>query len=71
MTVIIDRFPASSFLARKGYLVEGIYILIDATLYWLEGYLALFTIVFVKKLPKEQITIMRLIFYENKRYRTK
>ena len=65
------RFLAFSFLARKGYLVEGIYILIDATLYWLEGYLALFTIAFVKKLPKEQITIMRLIFYENKRYRTK
>ena len=59
------------FLARKGNLVEGIYILIDATLYWLEGYLALFTIVLVKKLPKEQLTIMRLILYENKRYRTK
>ena len=71
MAVISDRFPASSFLARKGYLVEEIYILIDATLYWLEGYLALFTIAFVKKLPKEQITIMRLILYENKRYRTK
>jgi len=71
MTVIIDRFPASSFLARKGYLVEGIYILIDATLFLLEGYLALFTIAFVKKLPKEQITIMKEILYENKRYRTK
>ena len=71
MTVILDRFPAFSFLARKGYLVEGIYILIEATLYWLEGYLALFTIVFVKKLPKEQITIMKEIFYDNKRYRTK
>ena len=68
---MLDRFPAFSFLARKGYLVEEIYILIDATLYWLEGYLALFTIAFVKKLPKEQITIMRLILYENKRYRTK
>ena len=68
---MIDRFPAFSFLARKGYLVEGIYILIDATLYLLDGYLALFIIVFVKKLFKEQITIMRLIFYENKRYRTK
>ena len=66
-----DRFPAFSFLARKGYLVEEIYILIEATLYWLEGYLALFTIAFVKKLPKEQITIMRIIFYDNKRYRTK
>jgi len=63
-------FLAFSINARKGYLVEGIYILIDATLYWLEGYLALFTIVLVKKLPKEQITIMRLILYENKRYRT-
>ena len=52
-------------------MVEEIYILIDATLYWLEGYLALFTIVLVKKLPKEQITIMKEIFYENKRYRTK
>ena len=52
-------------------LVEVIYILIEATLHWLDGYLALFTIVFVKKLPKEQITIMRLILYENKRYRTK
>jgi len=52
-------------------LVEEIYILIDATLYWLDGYLALFTIVFVKKLPKEQITIMKEIFYDNKRYRTK
>ena len=71
MAVILDRFPASSFLARKGYLVEGIYILIEATLYWLEGYLALFTIAFVKKLPKEQITIMKEIFYDNKRYRTK
>ena len=68
---MIDRFPAFSFLARKGYLAEIIYILIEATLYWLEGYLALFTIVLVKTLPKEQITIMRLIFYENKRYRTK
>ena len=68
---MLDRFPAFSFLARKRYLVEEIYILIDATLYWLEGYLALFTIAFVKKLPKEQITIMRLILYENKRYRTK
>ena len=66
-----DRFPAFSFLTKKGYLVEGIYILIEATLHWLDGYLALFTIVFVKKLPKEQITIMRLILYENKRYRTK
>jgi len=64
-------FLAFSINARKDYLVEGIYILIDATLYWLEGYLALFTIVLVKKLPKEQITIMRLILYENKRYRTK
>jgi len=64
-------FLAFSINARKGYLVEGIYILIDATLYWLEGYLTLFTIVLVKKLPKEQITIMRLILYENKRYRTK
>ena len=68
---MLDRFPAFSFLARKGYLVEEIYILIDATLYWLEGYLALFTIALVKKLPKEQITIMKEIFYENKRYRTK
>ena len=66
-----DRFPAFSFLARKGYLVEEIYILIDATLYWLEGYLVLFTIAFVKKLPKEQIIIMKEIFYDNKRYRTK
>ena len=64
-------FLAFSINARKGYLVEGIYILIEATLHWLDGYLALFTIVLVKKLPKEQITIMRLILYENKRYRTK
>ena len=68
---MLDRFPAFYFLARNGYLVEGIYILIDATLYWLEGYLALFTIVLVKTLPKEQITIMKEIFYDNKRYRTK
>ena len=68
---MLDRFPAFSFLARKGYLVEEIYILIDATLYRLDGYLALFTIAFVKKLPKEQIKIMRLILYENKRYRNK
>ena len=64
-------FLAFSINARKGYLVEVIYILIEATLYWLDGYLALFTIVFVKKLPKEQITIMKEIFYDNKRYRTK
>ena len=64
-------FLAFSINARKGYLVEGIYILIEATLHWLDGYLALFTIVFVKKLPKEQITIMKEIFYDNKRYRTK
>ena len=64
-------FLAFSINARRGYLAEVIYILIEATLYWLEGYLALFTIAFVKKLPKEQITIMRLILYENKRYRTK
>ena len=64
-------FLAFSINARKDYLVEEIYILIDATLYWLDGYLALFTIVFVKKLPKEQIIIMKEIFYDNKRYRTK
>jgi hypothetical protein len=64
-------FLVFSFLARKGYLAEVIYILIEATLYWLEGYLALFTIAFVKKLPKEQIIIVKEIFYENKRYRTK
>ena len=52
-------------------MVEEIYTLIDATLYWLDGYLALFTIVLVNKLPKEQITIMKEIFYDNKRYRTK
>ena len=71
MAVIIDRFPAFSFLTRKSYLAEVIYILIEATFHWLDGYLALFTIVLVKKLPKEQITIMKEIFYDNKRYRTK
>ena len=45
---MLDRFPAFSFLARKGYLVEEIYTLIDAFIYWLEGYLALFTIASMK-----------------------
>ena len=53
MTVILDRFPASSFLARKGYLIEEIYSSIDLALLWLDYYLALFTIASIKPLYSE------------------
>ena len=59
-------------IAGKGYLIEEIYYVIQAVLHWLDGYLALFTIVSIKPLfPELYKQQNEETVNENKRYRIK
>jgi len=59
-------------IAGKGYLIEEIYYVIQAVLHWLDGYLALFTIVSIKPLfPELYKQQNEETVHENKRYRIK
>ena len=56
----------------KGYLIEGIYNVTQAILYWLEGYLVLFTIASTKPLfPELYNPHNEEVINENNRYRIK
>ena len=65
-------FWLSPFNKRKGYLLEQLYHVIQAILYWLEGYLVLFTIASIKPLfPELYNPHNKETVHENNRYRIK